>query len=70
MHLVGRGNTLTRLLIRIAGFNLSLMRQSLGAGTPRGLAALIKALRALFEALLPPFRIPMLRPWTLTGLQS
>jgi len=52
LHLRGRGNILKRLLIHIAGFNLSLiMRKMLGAGTPRGVAALVKALRTLAKAL-------------------
>ena len=71
VHLRGRGNILKRLLIHIAGFNLSLiMRQLLGTGTPRGLAALLKALRTLFETLSTAFRIPMLRPSALTPLQT
>jgi transposase len=38
LHLRGRQNILKRLLIQIAGFNMSLvMRQILGKGTPRGL---------------------------------
>jgi transposase len=38
LHLRGRQNILKRLLLHIAGFNLSLvMRQLLGKGTPRGL---------------------------------
>ena len=45
LHLRGRSNILKRLLIHVAGFNLSLiMRKMLGAGTPRGFAALVKAL--------------------------
>jgi hypothetical protein len=40
VHLKGRENILKRLLIHVGGFNLSLaMRNKLGAGTPRGLAA-------------------------------
>ena len=53
LHLRGRSNILKRLLIHIAGFNLSLiMRKMLGAGTPRGFAAPVKALRTLAKALL------------------
>ena len=45
LHLRGRGNIFKRLLIHAGAFNLSLiMRQLLGAGTPRGLAALGRAL--------------------------
>ena len=40
----GRENVLKRLLIQVGGFNLSLvLRQKLGAGTPRGLRAAKKA---------------------------
>ena len=53
LHLRGRGNILKRLLIHVAGFNLSLiMRKLVGAGTPRGVAALFNGLRELFQALL------------------
>jgi transposase len=49
LHLRGRGNILKRLLIHAGAFNLSLiMRQLLGAGTPRGFAALCRSLRDLF----------------------
>ena len=52
LHLRGRGNILKRLLIHIAGFNLSLiMRKLLGTGTPRAFAALLRSLRSLYEAL-------------------
>ena len=52
VHLRGRGNILKRLLIHIAGFNLSLiMRKLLGTGTPRAFAALLRSLRSLYEAL-------------------
>src|ERR1700682_3838797 len=41
VHLRGRENILTRVLIHLGGFNLSLaMRQLLGKGTPRGLQGL------------------------------
>ena len=70
LHLRGRGNILKRLLIHVAGFNLSLiMRQLLGAGTPRGFAALLKALRTFFEALLSSLGIEMLRSRALIPLQ-
>ncbi len=43
-HLRGRENVLKRLLIHVGGFNLSLvLRQKLGAGTPRGQRAAKKA---------------------------
>ena len=52
-HLRGHANILKRLCIHIAGFNLSLvLRQLLGAGTPRGLQGLSAALvRTAFSAL-------------------
>ena len=51
-HLRGRKNVLKRLLIHVGGFNLSLvLRQKLGAGTPRGLTAAKKALERLAERL-------------------
>lgn len=44
-HLRGHPNILKRLLVHVGAFNLSLvLRQKLGAGTPRGLAALKKVL--------------------------
>jgi transposase len=53
LHLRGRQNILKRLLIHIAGFNLSLvMRQILGKGTPRGFQNLaILHLNAIFRLL-------------------
>ena len=49
-HLRRHPNILKRLLIHVAAFNLSLvMRKKLGAGTPRGLAALNKALECSLE---------------------
>ena len=48
LHLRGRGNILKRLLIHVGAFNLSLlMRQLLGAGTPRGFAALVRTLESI-----------------------
>ena len=71
VYLRGRSNILKRLLIHIAGFNLSLiMRQLLGAGTPRGVAALLKALRTLFNALLAALGIQTLRSGAFMRLQS
>jgi len=54
VHLRGRENILKRLLIHIAGFNLSLVpRFRIGKGTPRGLqdleVAYIFALLALLN---------------------
>ena len=38
MHLRGHSNILKRLLVHVAGLNLGLLlRQAIGAGTPRGL---------------------------------
>ena len=57
LHLRGRSNILKRLLIHVAGFNLSLiMRKMLGAGTPRGFAALVKALLLALGAQVLRFR--------------
>ena len=52
-HLRGHANLLKRLLVHVAGFNLSLvMRALLGAGTPRALAGLPAAtLRSLAAGL-------------------
>ena len=45
MHLRCHANILKRLLIQVGGFNLGLlMRELFGAGTPRGLRALGRAL--------------------------
>lgn len=52
VHLRGRENILKRYLVHVAAFNLSLvMREMLGAGTPRGLAARVAALCAWIAAL-------------------
>ncbi len=51
-HLRGRRNICKRLLIQVSGFNLSLvLRQKLGAGTPRGVRVAKKALRRLEKQL-------------------
>jgi transposase len=64
-HLRGRKNVLKRLLIHVGGFNLSLvLRQQLGAGTPRGLRAAQKALERLGERL---FEVLTPRGWTRHG---
>jgi len=45
LHLRGQANIRKRLVVHVAGFNLGLvMRKMVGAGTPRGLAALLRAL--------------------------
>jgi len=45
----GHANILKRYLVHVAGFNLGIvMRKMLGAGTPRGLAALHALMRRLF----------------------
>jgi len=55
-HLRGHQNILKRLLIHVGAFNLSLvLRKKLGAGTPRGLAALKKALQHALEPCLEVF---------------
>ena len=53
LHLRGRGNILKRLLVHVAGFNLSLvLRKQLGKGTPRGLqVAIIAHYFAIIELL-------------------
>jgi len=54
-HLRGHQNILKRLLVHAGAFNLALiMRQLLGAGTPRGLQARLGALIGLVMALLHP----------------
>ena len=46
-HLRGRSNILKRVLVHVAGSNLGLvMRQQLGAGTPRGLRGAVASLLA------------------------
>jgi len=51
LHSCGRGNILKRLLIPVGAFNPSLlMRQSLGAGTPRGFAVLVRTLESIVAA--------------------
>jgi transposase len=56
VHLRGRENIKKRLLIHIAGFNLSLvLRQTTGKGTPRGLQDLAVAYFCLSIALLNYF---------------
>ena len=50
-HLRGHRNILKRLLVHAGGFNLALiMRQLVGAGTPRGLRARLWALCTLLAA--------------------
>ena len=51
-HLRGADNILKRLLIHACGYNLGLlMRKLCGAGTPKGLADLLKRLLDLFSCL-------------------
>ena len=48
----GRENILERYLVHVAAFNLGIvMRQILGAGTPRGVSALKGLLRGLWDFL-------------------
>jgi transposase len=50
-HLRGHENILKRLLVHVAGFNLSLiMRKLLGVGTPRGLQGLSGRILAALRA--------------------
>jgi transposase len=57
VHLRGHANILKRLLIHIAGFNLSLvLRQMTGKGTPRGLQDLATAYFLIFIALMESLR--------------
>jgi transposase len=57
VHLRGHANILKRLLIHIAGFNLSLvLRQMTGKGTPRGLQDLETAYFLIFIALMEQLR--------------
>src|SRR5215831_18085106 len=57
VHLRGHANILKRLLIHIAGFNLSLvLRQLTGKGTPRGLQDLATAYFLIFIALMESLR--------------
>ena len=52
-HLRGHTNVLKRLLIHAGGFNLGLvMRQLIGAGTPRGLQARVGAALATLVELM------------------
>lgn len=61
-HLRGHPNILKRLLIHVGAFNLSLvLRKKLGAGTPRGLAALKKALRRSVERCFEAFGATLAR---------
>jgi len=65
-HLRGHPNILKRVLLHVAGFNLSLvLRQVLGVGTPRGLQGRAAALLGLFRNLLSVLGSygDRLRPW-------
>jgi transposase len=70
LHLRHRGNIIKRLLVHVAGFNLSLvMRYLMGRGTPRGLRAMLgryfafvtRQLSALFDNLVRFFAIAPVR---------
>ena len=57
LHLRGQANIRKRVVVHSAGFNLGLvMRKILGAGTPRGLAALLRRLFDRFSSLHAPTR--------------
>jgi transposase len=61
-HLRGHPNILKRLLIHVGAFNLSLvLRKKLGAGTPRGLAALKKALQNALKSCLEVLKAVLTR---------
>ncbi len=63
-HLKGHANILKRLLIHVAGFNLSLiMRQVFGLGTARGLQGLAARVLRAFGDLLECLRTPMESVW-------
>lgn len=73
IHLRGHDNIRKRVLVHVAGFNLSLLlRELLGAGTPRGFRALSRALLSALSALLRPFWGPFssfepFQHWNLTS---
>ncbi|HEX4954675.1 MAG TPA: transposase [Thermoanaerobaculia bacterium] len=68
-HLRGHGNILKRLLVHLGGLNLGLvLRQSLGAGTPRGLWGRLLGLSGLPDALLARLRNLWAGPSTLEVL--
>jgi len=68
-HLRGHPNILKRLLIHLAGFNLSLvMRQLLGVGTPRALQGRLAALSTLLRRWLGLLRRPRRHRWVLSRL--
>lgn len=68
-HLRGHSNILKRLLVHLAGFNLSLvMRQLLGVGTPRALQGRPAALLALLRRLLGLLHRPRRHRWVLSRL--
>lgn len=64
-HLRGHDNILKRVLVHVAGFNLSLiLRRQLGKGTPRG----FQSLRARIAALISD-RWALVRQWTKSSAQ-
>ena len=63
-HLRGRDNIAKRALIHVAGFNLGLlMRQLVGAGTPRRLHGHLAALLSALESLLAAICTRLNRVW-------
>lgn len=68
-HLRGHQNIEKRLLVHVAGFNLSLvMRKVLGPGTPRGFQGMGAALRAVFAAVWGPLVLSW-EPWEVVAGQ-
>ena len=64
VHLRGHTNILKRLLIHAGGFNLGLiMRQLIGAGTPRGLQGRLTAVLAGLWTLIRPLWESVTRHW-------
>ena len=67
-HLRGHGNILKRLLIHVAGFNLSLaLRKRLGLGTARGLQGLSGQVLAALVRLCKALEAYIRRFWTLSA---
>ena len=67
MHLRGHGNIIKRMLIHVAGFNLSiLLRRVLGAGTPRELGSVSAAFSKLIAAVGRRLKWIALGLWSLT----
>jgi hypothetical protein len=69
MHLRGHGNIIKRMLIHVAGFNLSiLLRRVLGAGTPRELGSVSAAFSKLIAAVGRRLKWIALGLWSLTPI--